>query len=193
MSVIQEHLTASAALTTRIARTPEFVGLVESAAWAVRRALVAGGTVYAAGNGGSAADAQHFVAELVGRFVVRNRPPLPAVALSTDTSVLTALANDFGYDKVFSRQLTALLEPQDVFVGISTSGTSPSIVEALNECHWRGVRSVLLTSELFTEPEGGVWKDCTVVRVPARETALIQQGHGVILHAICTLVDEGFI
>lgn len=151
---------------------------VEAAAARLKAALRAGGKVLIAGNGGSAADAQHFAAELVGRFQC-NRAALPCIALTTDTSNLTAIGNDFGFSSVFARQVEALARPQDVFVGISTSGNSANILEAVRGARARGAASIALLGR-----DGGklaALADAAVI-VPHDVTARIQEAHIFILH-----------
>ena len=138
------------------------------------------------GNGGSAADAQHLAAELVGRFGP-NRLPLPAISLSTDTSVLTAIGNDYGFAKVFARQIEALGLPGDTAVAISTSGDSPNVVEGIDVARSKGLFTVGFTGET-----GGKLKDRVEVlfRVPSRETPRIQETHALLGHILCELVDR---
>jgi D-sedoheptulose 7-phosphate isomerase len=148
-------------------------------------ALRGGGQVLVFGNGGSAADAQHFVAELVGRFEATRRG-WPAVALTTDPSVVSALANDFGFDAVFARQIAALGRPGDVAVGISTSGASPNVVHALEAARAQGLRTIALTGN-----DGGAAGRLAEVHVnvPATVTARVQEAHTTVLHALCAMVD----
>lgn len=151
---------------------------IEAAAERMGDALRTGGKVLIAGNGGSAADAQHFAAELVGRFQA-NRRALACVALTTDSSNLTAVGNDFGFDKVFSRQVEALARPGDIFVGISTSGNSANILEAVREAQAQGITSIALLGR-----DGGslaAAADMSVI-VPHNVTARIQEAHIFILH-----------
>lgn len=138
------------------------------------------------GNGGSAADAQHLAAELVGRFGP-DRPALPGISLSTDTSILTALGNDYGYEKVFSRQIEALGHKGDAAIGISTSGNSPSILEALDVARAKGLFTVGFTGE-----SGGKMNDRADVlfRVPSRQTPRIQETHLLLGHILCDLADR---
>lgn len=143
-----------------------------------------GGTLFSFGNGGSAADAQHLAAEMVGRFR-RERGPLPAVALTVDSSALTSIGNDYGFSEIFSRQLHGLARPGDVAVGFSTSGTSENVVSALAAARRLGVRTVLLTGAV-TRPE--VADHC--LAVPSTTTARIQEMHLVLLHLISELVDS---
>ncbi|MBC8019310.1 MAG: D-sedoheptulose 7-phosphate isomerase [Verrucomicrobia bacterium] len=138
------------------------------------------------GNGGSAADSQHFVAEIVGRFKMERRA-LPAVALSTDTSILTAIGNDYGFDAVFSRQVEALAAPGDVVVGISTSGNSPNVLKALNVAKSRGCRTI----GLLGKDGGSIRAACDLALVvPSDDTPRIQEGHITIIHIVCDLVEK---
>jgi D-sedoheptulose 7-phosphate isomerase len=148
--------------------------------------LRAGGKVLAFGNGGSAADAQHLAAELVGRFL-RDRPGLSAFALTTDTSVLTAVGNDMGYESVFRRQVEAHGRPGDVAVGITTSGRSPNVVLALERARERGLVTVGLTGNGGGRLAGRV---DYLVDVPHRETARIQEVHAMVVHVLCQVVEE---
>jgi len=138
------------------------------------------------GNGGSAADAQHLAAEFLGRYL-RERSPLPAVALSENSSALTAIANDYGYEHVLSRQLQALAVPGDIAVGISTSGNSPNVVEALLYARKMGLYTIGLTGA-----SGGKMRDLveTLIAVPSAETPRIQECHILVGHALCDAVEE---
>jgi D-sedoheptulose 7-phosphate isomerase len=164
----------------------KFTTSVLVAAERIAASLKNGGKVLLAGNGGSAADAQHIAAELVGRFV-NDRAPLAAVALTTDTSALTAIGNDYGFEQVFARQVNALGRAGDVFIGISTSGKSPNIVAALNAARKLGMVNIGMTREAASP----MHPLCDVtIGVPATETALIQQIHITAAHAICHLVER---
>ncbi len=149
-------------------------------------ALRAGRKILFAGNGGSAADAQHWAGELVSRFYL-DRPGLPAIALTTDTSILTAIGNDYGYDYTFARQIEALGSEGDVFVGISTSGRSKNILRALDACEATGVQVIG-----FTGKSGGdMVARCRICfRVPSDETPRIQEGHEFIGHLLCALIES---
>ena len=157
---------------------------------AAARALIdtfkAGGTLLIFGNGGSASDAQHVAAEFVGRFQ-RERRALPAVALTTDTSVLTSIGNDYSFDRVFARQIEAIGRTGDVAFGISTSGKSPNVVAALAVARTRGLRTIALTGQ-----DGGpVGASADVhINVAAGSTARIQEVHRTVLHVICDLVER---
>ena len=164
----------------------KFMASVLAAAERMAASLKAGGKVLLAGNGGSAADAQHIAAELVGRFI-DDRAPLAAVALTTDTSALTAIGNDYGFEQVFARQVSALARPGDVFVGISTSGKSPNILAALKAARERKLVTIGFTRDGQT-PMSALCD--VIVGVPAAETALIQQIHITAAHAICHLVER---
>lgn len=162
-----------------------FDALVTRAADAMSASLRRGGTVYWCGNGGSAADAQHLAAELVGRFNY-DRPPLRSHALTVNTSALTALVNDYPPEKVFERQVRGFLTDRDVFVGISTSGSSPNIVNALDAARELGAWTLAMTGE-----GGGKLAERAdlALRVPSRLTPRIQEGHILLGHTICELVE----
>lgn len=149
-------------------------------------ALKGGNKILFAGNGGSAADAQHWAGELVSRFYF-DRPGLPAISLTTDTSILTAIGNDYGYDYVFARQIEALGQAGDVFFAISTSGNSKNVVRAIEAAHLKGVKVVG-----FTGQGGGAMASlCDICfRVPSTETPRIQEGHESLGHMICALIEQ---
>lgn len=159
---------------------------VKSAATACIDSLQGGGKVLLAGNGGSAADAQHIAGEFVSRFAF-DRPGLPAIALTTDTSILTAIGNDYGYQTLFSRQVQALGNRGDVFVGYSTSGKSPNILHAFEEARAKGLICVGLTGN-----RGGPMRELCdfILEVPSADTPKIQEGHLVLGHILCGLVEN---
>lgn len=149
-------------------------------------AIACGGKIIVAGNGGSAADAQHLTGELVNRFLM-DRPPLPAIALTTDTSVLTAIGNDFGFHLTFAKQIQALGREGDVFLGISTSGNSVNIIEALQVARKQQIMTVGLTGE----GGGDMAPLCDfLIEVPHQSTPLVQEIHTTIGHMFCTLIDH---
>lgn len=153
------------------------------------KALSGNKKIFFMGNGGSAADAQHLAAELVGRFKAE-RKALPAIALTTDTSILTALANDYGYESVFSRQITALANSGDVVIGISTSGQSPNVVKGIQTAKDMGCKTIG-----FTGRDGGeVAKlvDVSLI-VPSTETSRIQEAHITIGHILCGLIEQAIV
>jgi len=177
-------LTALAALATRVGE--EHGETIAAIADSYITALRAGGTLFFAGNGGSAADAQHIAAEYVVRYG-HNRRPLPAVALTTDTSLLTACANDLGYDEIFARQVEALARSGDVLVLHSTSGESPNTLRAAQAAKVKGVKVVALLGK-----GGGALSslaDCALI-VPSDETSHIQELHLAVEHIVCAMVEN---
>lgn len=165
---------------------PLFCNSLAAIAEAAGAALAAGHKLVLAGNGGSAADAQHLAGELVGRLNY-DRAPAAAIALTTDSSVLTAIGNDYGFERIFERQIQALGAPGDVFVAISTSGRSPSILRAL-----AAAREKRLVTVGFTGQSGGEMAACCdlILRAPTDSTQLVQQIHIVAGHILCALVEE---
>lgn len=152
----------------------------------VTETISSGGKVLVFGNGGSAADSQHFAAELVGRFR-RERKGVPAIALTTDTSALTAIGNDYGFDSIFSRQVEALAQPGDVVIGLSTSGNSANVMKAMQAARAAGCKTVGLLGR-----DGGALADSVdlALVVAAEETSHIQECHIVIIHLLCELVEQ---
>ncbi len=159
--------------------------LVVESARTLAVCLAKGGKILFCGNGGSAADAQHLAAEFVNRFML-DRPPLAAIALTTDSSALTAIGNDFGFDQIFSKQVHALANPGDVLVGISTSGNSVNVVKALEVARKNNV----VTFGLTGRDGGGMAPLCDIlINVPEQNTALVQEIHISVGHLLCGLVD----
>jgi D-sedoheptulose 7-phosphate isomerase len=152
------------------------------------QSLKSGGKALACGNGGSAADAQHFAAELVNRFEVE-RPPLAAVALTTDTSTLTSIANDYAYQQVFSKQVRAIGRRGDVLLAISTSGNSANVIEAIQVAHELGVHVIALTGNTGGKMAGMVKGNDVHICVPHKSTARIQEVHLLVLHCLCDAID----
>lgn len=179
VSIWNEHLELAKALH-------QLAPSVSAAVDLIRLSLDAGGKLLIAGNGGSAADAQHIAAELTGRLQ-RERHPLPAIALHTNTSALTAIANDYGYEQVFARELSAHARSGDVFLAISTSGGSPNILRAIEVARQKRVRVIGLTGALG----GKMRAACDLcLCVPSKSTARIQEMHITIGHTICELLEE---
>jgi len=183
---ISEHFNDSA--QTKLSAMEVLSAPIAEAVELMVKSLLANGKIMACGNGGSAADAQHFSAELLNRFE-KERPPLAAVALTTDTSTLTSIANDYAYEQVFSKQVLALGQPNDVLLAISTSGNSPNVMEAIRAAHNREVRVVALTGK-----DGGkmaeLLKDGDVhICVPSHRTARIQEVHLLTVHCLCDGID----
>jgi len=161
-------------------------GFILAVGQRIADALRSGGKVLTFGNGGSAADAQHFAAELVGRYL-KNREAWPAISLTTDTSILTAVANDFGYDSVFRRQVEAHGRKGDVAIGISTSGRSPSVVTALAKAREMGLVTIGMTGQGGGKLAGQVDH---LIDVPSSATPRIQEVHGLVIHVLCAIVEE---
>ena len=169
------------------ARASALVAVIEAAA-AIREAFSGGGKLLAFDNGGSAADAQHVAAELVGRFQ-RDRRGYAALALTTDTSTLTSVANDYGFERIFARQIEALGRPGDVVLAISTSGESPNVLNGVEQAKAQGLRTIALTGR----GGGPVGRLADVhVNVADESTARIQEVHRTLIHAICQLVEDSF-
>lgn len=161
---------------------------IAQASEVIVQALLAGNKILTCGNGGSAADAQHFSSELINRFETE-RPSLPAIALTTDTSTLTSIANDYSYNEIFAKQIRGLGQAGDVLVAISTSGNSANILQALSTAHDRGMRVIALTGR-----DGGAMisllqPDDVEICVPAQNTARIQETHLLVIHCLCDLID----
>jgi len=169
-------------------KTKTLLPQIKEAANLIVNALKNGNKVLLFGNGGSAADAQHIAAELTGRFK-KERHPLPAIALTTDTSALTAISNDYGYDSVFARQLQAFAQNKDIAVGISTSGNSKNVINALKSAKTKGCICIGLSGN----NGGEMNKVCDInLIVPSANTPRIQEMHIFIGHTICQIVDESF-
>jgi D-sedoheptulose 7-phosphate isomerase len=184
--LVKRQLAQSIATMTRVLRDESIHAAVVSAAHIITDALKAGHKLLVCGNGGSAADAQHLVAEFVARLTV-DRPALRAVALTTDTSILTAIGNDHSYDNIFERQVEALGQPGDVLLAISTSGNSKNCVKALNQAKQLGVRTLA-----FTGKQGGAMRDLAEINViiPSQTTMNIQECHLALEHILCMLVER---
>lgn len=178
-------------LQRSIAAKQELLGRVDQlevfgkAVGAVVSAYKNGGRLYIAGNGGSAADAQHLAAEFVSKLA-RDRDPLPAEALTVDSSILTAIGNDYGYDEIFARQVSGKMRVNDIFLGITTSGKSPNILKALRRC-----RDMGMTSIVFCGRDGGDARDLADYCIIAcgKETSTIQEQHIVLAHTLCECVE----
>ena len=162
---------------------------IEQASQLMVNALLSERKLLSCGNGGSAGDAQHFSSELLNRFE-RERPSLPAIALTTDSSTITSIANDYSYEEVFSKQIRALGQAGDVLLAISTSGNSANVMQAIQAAHDRDMRVVALTGRDGGAMTSLLLPDDVEIRVPARSTARIQEVHLLAIHCLCDLIDR---
>jgi D-sedoheptulose 7-phosphate isomerase len=161
---------------------------IAAAARLMTRSLLEDGKILSCGNGGSAADAQHFSSELLNRFELE-RPGLPALALTTDSSTLTSIGNDYSFVEIFAKQVRALGHPGDVLLAISTSGNSENVVRAIRAAHERGLRVVALTGRDGGNVAATLKSDDIEIRVPAERTCRVQEVHLVTIHCLCDLID----
>ena len=184
---IHGHFQASA--QTKLDAAEALAPRIESAARLMIHALAQGNKILACGNGGSAADAQHFSSEMINRFE-QERPGLAAIALTTDTSTLTSIANDYAYEQIFARQVKALGQPGDVLLAISTSGNSPSVLEAVDAAHARGIAVIALTGRSGGRLAEQMTEADVFLCVPAESTARIQEIHLLTIHCLCDAVDS---
>jgi D-sedoheptulose 7-phosphate isomerase len=183
---IAAQLAAARDLMTQLCDDATLIAGIEAVTQRAAETLRAGRTILLAGNGGSAADAQHLAAELIGRFAY-DRPGLAAIALTTDTSALTAIANDHGFERIFARQVEALGRRGDLLIGISTSGRSPNVIAALQTARAKGITTVGLTGQ---QPGPmGPWCD-HVLAIPSTDTPRIQEAQILVGHIICGLLEQ---
>ena len=185
--LIKQHFTDS--IQTKITAADMLAESIEKASTIMTQALLNGHKIMSCGNGGSASDAQHFSAELLNRYM-RERPSLPGLALSTDTSTITSIGNDYSFDEIFSKQVRGLGQPGDVLFAISTSGNSKNVCLAIEAAHDRNITVVALTGK-----DGGLMApmlldDDVEIRVPSDVTPRIQETHLLVLHILCDLIDE---
>ncbi len=183
---VREHFAES--IATKQNSVDAISESIAAAGELMARSLLDDGKVLSCGNGGSAGDAQHFSSELLNRFEME-RPGLPAMALTTDSSTLTSISNDYAYEEIFSKQVRALGKPQDVLLGISTSGNSENVCRAITAAHERGMKVVALSGRDGGRMAGMFEEGDVEIRVPATRTARIQEVHLVIIHALCDLID----
>lgn len=183
---IPQSIADSIAVKQAILDNPDFLARIQQAADLITKSLQNGGKIHFCGNGGSAADAQHLAAELSGRFYF-DRPPLNAEALHCNTSYLTSVANDYGYDEVYARMLRGTAKKGDVLVAISTSGNSRNILNAIEMAKTMGVKVIAMTGE-----SGGAMRDVAdiLLNVPSTDTPRIQESHIMIGHILCELVES---
>ncbi|MFQ5609200.1 MAG: phosphoheptose isomerase [Woeseiaceae bacterium] len=187
---VREHFAES--IATKQGSVDVISESIAAAGKLMAQSLLEDGKILSCGNGGSAGDAQHFSSELLNRFEME-RPGLPAVALTTDSSTLTSISNDYAYEEIFSKQVRALGKPQDLLLGISTSGNSENVCRAITAAHERGMKVVALSGR-----DGGRMADMfeegdVEIRVPATRTARIQEVHLVVIHALCDLIDTSLL
>ncbi len=186
-SLVKEHFAES--MSTKQAAADVLAPAIARAAQLMSQSLLDEGRIFSCGNGGSAADSQHFSAELINRFEME-RPALPAIALTTDSSALTSIANDYSYDEIFAKQITALGRNNDVLLAISTSGNSENVNRAIDAAHERAVKVVALSGRDGGRMAGLLTDNDVEIRVPAERTARIQEVHIVVLHCLCDLIDR---
>ena len=183
---IKDQVEKSIDVKQRFLNDNELMALIKEVSFKIVEAYKNGNKTLIAGNGGSAADAQHIAGEFVSKFYF-DRPGLASLALTTDTSIITAIGNDYGYEKLFSRQVQANGAKGDVFIGISTSGNSANVIEALKECKSKGIITVG-----FTGQNGGKMAELCdfCIKVPSNETPRVQEVHILVGHIICAVVEE---
>ena len=184
---ISGHFQAS--IATKQAALESLVPAIDEAGSLIARHLRDGGKVLSCGNGGSAGDAQHFSSELLNRFEME-RPPLAGIALTTDSSTLTSIANDYSYDDVFAKQVYGLGTSKDVLLAISTSGNSQNVIRAMDAAHERSMRIVSLTGKDGGDMAGIMEEGDIEIRVPSDITARIQEVHLLVIHCLCDLIDH---
>jgi D-sedoheptulose 7-phosphate isomerase len=186
MKILEKNVFAAIGAQQSLLADAGLMATFQQAAEHVISCYQKGGRLYIAGNGGSAADSQHLAAEFVSKLA-RDRNPLPAEALTTDSSILTAIGNDYGFEKVFSRQLAGKLQANDVFLGITTSGQSPNILQALQECKSRGIKTIV-----FTGRDGGQTQQIAdyCIIAPGKMTSTIQELHILLAHTLCESVES---
>lgn len=178
----------SASIDTKIKASEQLPPFIEHAANMMVASLVSGGKILSCGNGGSAGDSQHFSSEMLNRFE-RERPSLPAIALTTDSSTVTSIANDYSYNEVFSKQIRALGNPGDILLAISTSGGSKNVIEAIKAAHDREMQVVALTGKDGGDMASLLTNNDVEIRVPSDVTARIQEVHLLVIHCLCDLID----
>lgn len=187
---VRGHFTES--IATKVMAAEQIAESIAAAGQVMSDAILNDGKIMSCGNGGSAADAQHLSSELLNRFEME-RPGLPAIALTTDSSTLTSISNDYAYEEIFSKQVRALGKEQDVLLGISTSGNSENVIRAIAAAHERGMNVIALTGS-----DGGrmanIFQPGDVeIRVPATRTARIQEVHLIVIHCLCDLIDTALL
>lgn len=186
MDYIEAQILETRELMSSMLKNDVLLANIEAVGRACIKCFESGGKILLAGNGGSAADSQHIAGEFVSRFAF-DRPGLAAIALTTDTSILTAIGNDYGYEKLFARQIQALGRPGDIFIAYSTSGRSPNIIAALKEAKGQNMITVGLTG--YADSDMSDFCDY-LLKTPSLDTPKIQEGHLVLGHILCGLIEE---
>lgn len=184
---VRQHFNDS--VQTKILAVDQLTDTIVSAGRMMAQCLLDSHKILSCGNGGSAGDAQHFSAELLNRFETE-RPSLPAIALTTDTSTITSIANDYSFNEIFSKQIKALGQAGDILLAISTSGNSRNVIEAIYAAHDRNLRVIALTGREGGEIAPILRPEDIEIRVPAQATSRIQETHLVIIHCLCDLIDR---
>jgi D-sedoheptulose 7-phosphate isomerase len=184
---IAQHFNDS--IATKQAALPIMHQAIAQAAEHMIRCLLNGNKILSCGNGGSAGDAQHFSSEMLNRFEME-RPGLPAIALTTDTSTITSIANDYHYDRIFARQIEALGQNGDILLAISTSGNSTNVVKAVEAAHARGMSVIALSGKNGGTLATALTDNDVELRVPSNTTARIQETHLLVIHCLCDLIDQ---
>lgn len=179
----------AASIETKMASADQLPDVILEGSEAMVQCLIEGHKILSCGNGGSAGDAQHFSSELLNRFETE-RPSLPAIALTTDSSTITAIANDYTYDDIFSKQIRGLGLPGDILLAISTSGNSKNVINAIIAAHDREMKVIALTGHNGGKMADILSKDDVEVRVPSNSTARIQEVHLLVIHCLCDTIDE---
>jgi phosphoheptose isomerase len=187
LSRIKQHFASS--IETKQIASEALPETIAQAAEVMSQALIDGKKILSCGNGGSAADAQHFSAELLNRFE-RERPSLPGIALTTDTSTITSIANDYHFNEIFSKQIRAMAQDGDVLLAITTSGNSNNILYAIEAARDRNMKVVVLTGKDGGEIPNLLHPQDVEIRVPSKDTARIQENHLLIIHCFCDLIDQ---
>lgn len=179
----------NASIETKIQAAEVLPSIIAQAAEMVVQSLLAGNKVLSCGNGGSAGDAQHFASEMINRFE-RERPSLPAIALTTDSLTLTSIANDYDFEEIFAKQIRALGVENDILLAISTSGNSQNVINAITAAHDRGLRVIALTGREGGALASQLYPEDIEIRVPSQSTARIQETHLLVIHCLCDIIDS---
>lgn len=179
----------NASIETKIQALELLPSAIAQAAELMVQCLLAGNKILSCGNGGSAGDAQHFASEMINRFE-RERPSLPAIALTTDSLTLTSIANDYDFEEIFAKQIRALGTENDVLLAISTSGNSQNVINAISAAHDRGLKVIALTGREGGALASQLYPDDLEIRVPSQSTARIQETHLLVIHCLCDIIDS---